>query len=177
VNALAHLEPELLEAAKSGDRAALERLLTASQGDLRRFARRSCATREDAEDAAQFALWQLQRKIGTLNVIAAFASWVFRIVERECRRLLRLRRKTEPLDAADELPAAPVPVALRHDLSAAIAALPPVYRETLILRDIEELTASEAADHLGISVDAVKSRLHRARAMLRESLAASGYFR
>ena len=45
----------------------------------------------------------------------------------------------------------------------------------LILRDIDELTAPEAADQLGISTDAVKSRLHRARALLRESLLAGGY--
>ena len=57
-----------------------------------------------------------------------------------------------------------------------IAGLPDHYREVLVLRDIEELTAPEAAAQLGLSVDAVKSRLHRARSLLREQLLASGYW-
>jgi len=54
--------------------------------------------------------------------------------------------------------------------------LSPPYREVLILRDVHELTAPETAVQLGISVEAVKSRLHRARATLREHLLASGYW-
>ena len=69
----------------------------------------------------------------------------------------------------------PLPLELRKDLTAAIAALPTIYREVLILRDIDELTAPEAAEYLNISTDAVKSRLHRARQMMREQLLASGY--
>jgi RNA polymerase sigma factor (sigma-70 family) len=64
---------------------------------------------------------------------------------------------------------------LRKDLVAAIATLPEPYRQILILRDIDELTASEAADQLGISIDAVKSRLHRARALVRNNQLAGGY--
>lgn len=70
----------------------------------------------------------------------------------------------------------PVPVGLQRDLGAMIAALPNLYREVLILRDIEELTAPEAASELGISVEAVKSRLHRARSLLREKLLNAGYW-
>jgi len=112
------------------------------------------------------------------RVIAAFASWLFRIVERECRRLLGLQRRTVPLENADPsaLRIEPVPSDLRRDLGAMIAALPDLYREVLILRDIEELTAPEAAAQLDISVEAVKSRLHRARGMLREKLLGSGYW-
>ncbi len=73
------------------------------------------------------------------------------------------------------LPQEPLPVELRRDLTAAIASLPSIHREVLILRDIDEPTAPEAADHLKISIDAVKSRLHRARQMMREHLLASGY--
>jgi RNA polymerase sigma factor (sigma-70 family) len=69
-----------------------------------------------------------------------------------------------------------VPTDLRRDLGIMIAALPDLYREVLILRDIEELTAPEAAAQLGVSVKAVKSRLHRARGMLREKLLGSGYW-
>lgn len=172
-----HYEGQLVEAACNGDAAAIEKLLALSQPDLRRFARRSCASSEDADDAVQVALWNLQRNIGSLRVISALAGWLFRIVERECYRLLRLQRKTEELTdvMADNLQQAPAPQALRRDLAGALAALPADYREVLILRDIDELTAPEVAEQLSISVPAVKSRLHRARAMMRERLVAAGY--
>lgn len=93
---------QLVEAACKGDASAIEKLLALSQPDLRRFARRSCATSEDADDAVQVALWNLQRNIGSLRVVAALASWMFKVVERECFRLLRIQRKTEEL--TDDMP-------------------------------------------------------------------------
>jgi len=170
--------PQLVDAARGGDTQAIAQLLTQCQPDLKRFARRTCSTAEDAEDAVQAALWQLYRKIGALRTAATFAVWLFRIVERECFRLFRGRKAVQGQDSADvEAVAAPaLPLDLRLDLSRAIAALPEAYREVLILRDVDELTAPEVADHLGLSVDAVKSRLHRARAMVRERLMASGYW-
>jgi RNA polymerase sigma factor (sigma-70 family) len=169
----------LIEAACSGDRFAVEQLLVTCQPDLKRFARRTCATSEDAEDAVQAALWQLHRRIGALKMVEAFATWLFRIVERECYRLFRRRAPDRVESAGDALPelAAPaIPLDLRLDLIAAIAALPAPYRTVLVLRDIDELTAPETASQLGISTDAVKSRLHRARAMVRERLVTSGYW-
>ena len=70
-------EPVLVEAACGGDSAAVERLLAVCQPDLRRFARRTCSTHEDAEDAVQFALWQLYRKVGALRTAATFATCLF----------------------------------------------------------------------------------------------------
>ncbi|WGR73794.1 MULTISPECIES: sigma-70 family RNA polymerase sigma factor [unclassified Bradyrhizobium] len=171
------VEPQLVEAACRGDTAAVERLLVICQPDLRRFARRACSTGEDAEDAVQIALWQLYRKIGALRTAATFASWLFKIVERECYRLFRARTKIQTIDESLDNVAIqdPFPVELRNDLVAAIAQLPEPYRKILILRDIDELTAPEAAEQLGISVEAAKSRLHRARMMVRESLLGGGY--
>ncbi|RSZ30523.1 RNA polymerase sigma factor [Variovorax beijingensis] len=168
----------LIEAACAGDERALSQLLRACQPDLRRFARRTCSNSEDAEDAVQVALWQLHRKIGTLGTVAAFATWLFRIVERECYRIFRRSAAKAPLSAplAEELAAPHIPADLRLDLTRAIAALPEAYRVALILRDVEELTAPEVAASLGLSVQAVKSRLHRARAMVRESLMSGGYW-
>ena len=170
-------EPQLVEAACGGDAAAVEKLLVVCQPDLRRFARRACSSGDDAEDAVQIALWQLYRKIGALRTAATFASWLFRIIERECYRLFHARAKLQALDASldDALRQEPLPLALRKDLIAAIARLPEPYRKILILRDIDELTAPEAADQLGISIDAAKSRLHRARALVRDNLLAGGY--
>jgi len=171
-------EPHLVEAACKGDAAAVERLLVVCQPDLRRFARRACSTGEDAEDAVQIALWQLYRKIGALRTAATFAAWLFKIIERECYRLFRARDRLREWDQSLDqvLCQEPLPLALRRDLIGAIAMLPMIYREVLILRDIDELTAPETAQHLGISIDAVKSRLHRARDMLRQHLVTHGYF-
>jgi RNA polymerase sigma factor (sigma-70 family) len=91
-------EPQLVEAARSGDIAAVERLLVVCQPDLRRFARRTCSSGEDAEDAVQIALWQLYRKIGALRAAATFATWMFRIIERECYRLFRARDRLQAMD-------------------------------------------------------------------------------
>jgi len=170
-------EGQLVEAACKGDPLAIEKLLVLSQQDLRRFARRSCATSEDADDAVQVALWSLQRNIGSLRVISALASWMFRIIERECYRLLRIQRQTEELtdDMLNNLQQSPAPHDLRHDLAAALSTLPADYREVLILRDVDELTAQEVAELLKISVPAVKSRLHRARSMMRDRLIVAGY--
>ena len=168
----------LIEAACAGDERALSQLLSVCQPDLKRFARRTCANSEDAEDAVQVALWQLHRKIGTLGTVAAFATWLFRIVERECYRIFRRSSSggafSEP--TSPELAAPQIPTDLRLDLTKAIAALPEAYRVALVLRDVEELTAPEVAATLGVSVEAVKSRLHRARAMVRESLMNGGYW-
>jgi RNA polymerase sigma factor (sigma-70 family) len=170
-------EPKLVEAACGGDAVAVERLLMVCQPDLRRFARRACSTSEDAEDAVQIALWQLYRQIGALRTAATFASWLFRIVERECYRLFHARDKLQALDETLDgvLRQDPLPLALRKDLVTAIATLPEPYRQMLILRDVDELSGPEAAQQLGISVEAVKSRLHRARSMVREKLLAGGY--
>ncbi len=168
---------QLVEAARAGQQGAIAELLAVCQPDLKRFARRACSNAEDAEDAVQIALWQLYREIGALRTAATFASWMFRIVERTCWRLFHGRGPAESLDALadDAHPAASaIPADLRLDLSRSIEQLPLPYREVLILRDVHELTAPETAAQLGLSVDAVKSRLHRARAMVRESLLASG---
>jgi len=171
--------PELIVAAQHGNQEAIAELLTVCQPDMRRFARRACSHAEDAEESVQVALWQLYRKVGTLRTAATFATWLFRIVERECYRLFRLRSRLDPLDDATLAAAAgsDVPVDLRSDLSAAIAMLPGPYRTVLILRDVEEWTAPEVAAELGIGLAAVKSRLHRARTMVRARLMASGYWR
>jgi RNA polymerase sigma factor (sigma-70 family) len=159
---------ELIEAARRGDEQALLRLLEVCQTDLRRYARRNCAT-EDIEEAVQDALLILYRRLGALRTIATFSSWLFQIVKRACLRRFpgRLDDETEThlLDPTD--------IELRIDLSRSIVALPRMYREVVILRDLEGLSAEEAADAIGISVEALKSRLHRGRHLIRQALAGS----
>lgn len=171
------IDRQVAEDAFRGDARALDLLLVSMQPDLKRFARRTCATTEDAEDAVQEALWKLHRKFSTIEKLSALAAWLFRIIERECYRLFAKPRKTAELTPEQEehLQAPSSPLHLRSDLVAALEGLAPHYREILILRDIEELSAPETAAHLNISIAAVKSRLHRARNLMREQLIAGGY--
>jgi len=161
---------ELIEAARRGDEQALTRLLAVCQPDLRRYARRNCAT-EDVEEAVQDALLILYRRVGALRTIATFSGWLFQIVKRACLRRLQ-RRKTTSFD--EEIGSQlrdPTDMESRLDLSRSIVALPEIYRDVVILRDVKGLSAEEAATEIGTSVEAVKSRLHRGRYLIRQSLA------
>jgi RNA polymerase sigma-70 factor, ECF subfamily len=170
----------LLDAARAGDLTALDRLIGAHRQGVYRYGLHVCRTTEDAEDAVQETLWAATRALRTFRGTAtSIASWLFTIVRRECLRLLDgHRRRPQPLDVRDDLLVAEVidpedARALRRRvelLAAAIADLDPLHREVILLRDIQELSAPEAATRLGISVDALKSRLHRARVNLREHI-------
>jgi RNA polymerase sigma factor (sigma-70 family) len=160
-----------IEAARAGDRQALERLLAQSRLDLRRYAEYHCII-NDIDDAVQEALLRIAHSIRQLRAIEAFTSWLFRIVKRECNRLKRgmrhLRDEEIPLEL---LPAREVPYAeLTHDIAIALEALPPHYREILLLRDMEGLTIAEIMQHLNLTREAAKARLHRARVLARELL-------
>lgn len=168
----APLPDGLIASAQQGDRAAISLLLEQSQPDIRRYARMHCMA-SDIDDAVQDSLWLVYRRIGTLRAAAAFSGWLFQIVRRECGRLARrmfaAHATTDTI--ANDLAFAQRPASeLRLDLVAAIQSLPQHYRTVILLRDIEELTIAEIAETLGITREAVKARLHRARAMVREFL-------
>ena len=161
----------MLQAAVDGDTAAIAGLITTCQPDLIKFARLTCATPEDAEDAVQETLWVISQKISTLRTLNAFMGWAFRIVKHECYRLLKIGRVEEPLNGDLTIDQHdPEQRALQSDLVSALGDLPLIYRQVLIMRDIQDMSAPEVATTLGINTDAVKSRLHRARLMLRFQL-------
>jgi RNA polymerase sigma-70 factor, ECF subfamily len=170
-----------LTAAQNGDFAALDRLITVHRQGVYRYGLHVCRTTEDAEDAVQETLWAATRAIRTFRGTASsIASWLFTIVRRECLRRLEGHRKVaRPLHVDDQDVLAEVidaedALALRQRvelLAAALGDLEPLHREVVLLRDIQELSAPEAAARLGISIDALKSRLHRARLNLRDHVA------
>lgn len=171
------LDAALFAAAQAGEPAALERMLRELQPDIRRYARRQCHRSSSVEDVVQEALIVLYRRVGTVRDPMALAGWVLRVVTRLCMLLvLRLMRGADSLSDRDETEHfAHMPAdALRHDLVCALESLPAMYREIVLLRDMEQLTIGEAAARLGITREATKSRLHRARALLREYLQADG---
>jgi len=160
-----------LESARAGDRPALERLLTRSRQDLRRYAEHHCEI-NDAEDAIQEALFTASRRLMDLRQLECFASWLFRIVKRECNRLKRGVRgfMHEPItdDIADTCHVESR--GLARDLAAAMQSLPAHYREIVLLRDLEGMTINELSQTLGLTIEATKARLHRARSLAREYL-------
>jgi RNA polymerase sigma-70 factor (ECF subfamily) len=143
----------------------------------------------DAEDAVQEAFLKAFRHLASFRGEAKFGTWVISIILNEARSRIRIK-KAMPLDSldADSEERGHVSPALLRDwreipsqalerqevrlmLQEAIAALPENYRQVFLLRDVEELSTSEAAEALKISVASLKVRLHRARMMLQKSLA------
>jgi RNA polymerase sigma factor (sigma-70 family) len=166
---------QVVNAAQQGDPRAIGILVSGSHTHVQRFARTLCSTPEDAEDAAQEALIVLYRKIGTLRVAAALASWMFRIVHNECIRRTRLALRAPAVTAADE-PSAEEAALARLEVKRivdSIAELPSEQRAVLVLRDIQGLSGAATAEALGLSRAAMKSRLHRGREALHARLGAS----
>ena len=171
----------LLEAIRRGETPALEALLERYQALVYRFGMRMCRDPEDAADVLQDTLFAAARSAREFRGASSVSTWLYTIARSFCIKRHRRSKfapdREESLDAARDVACASDPeksaaqgeidTALQH----AIAALEPMYREVLVLRDGEGLTAAEVADIVGISVDAVKSRLHRARAVVREALA------
>jgi len=144
----------------------------------------------DAEDVMQDVLLQVIRKLPTFRGDAAFPTWLHRVtvntaLSHRRRQAVRqehgLDRSLEACASSDSTTPAsrntPPPAEqlecreTRVLLDRAIASLPELYREVFVLADVEGLPNAEIGQQLGMSLPAVKSRLHRARAMLRESLA------
>jgi RNA polymerase sigma-70 factor (ECF subfamily) len=184
-------ELEWVRRLRAGDEAAYAALVRAHAGRLLPVARRMLRSEEDARDALQEAFLQAFRGIERFEGGARLSTWLHRIVVNAC--LMRLRaRSRRPEGAIEDLlprfyedghridPGPPWrsegadPVEQR-ELAArvrdAIDRLPEIYRNVLLLRDIEELDTEETARLLDVKVDTVKVRLHRARQALRALLA------
>lgn len=159
----------LILAAQTGDARALARLLAVCQADARRYAYRHCHA-SDVDDAVQESLLIISRKVAGLKVAATFSSWLFTVIKRECRKLTRLMFRHDPLpdEVAEARLAHRADDSLRIDLANALESLPAHYLEVVLLRDFEELTIAEIAARLAEPPGAVKSRLHRARELVRE---------
>jgi RNA polymerase sigma factor (sigma-70 family) len=160
-------------AAQAGEPLALDRLLRDLQPDIRRYARRQCHRSSAIDDVVQEALIVVYRRVGNVRDAGALASWLFRVVARLCMLpALGLMRSAEELTQRHEAQYfAKMPQdELRIDLVRALESLPQMYREAILLRDMEQLTITEVAERLGITREAAKSRIHRARALVREYL-------
>jgi RNA polymerase sigma-70 factor, ECF subfamily len=171
----------------AGDRRAYETLVRRHEHRIFRAALAVVGNVEDAEEAMQDAFVKAFRHIGEFRREARFTTWLTRIAVNEALQKLRARKSVVSLDEIEETaePIEPHRIAPWHDdpeklygraevremVEAAIRSLAPIYREAFVLRDVEGLSAEEAAETLGVTVPALKSRLLRARLMMREALA------
>lgn len=188
--------PVLVEKAAAGDADAMEHLLARARRTAYRFGLRVCGHPEDAEDVAQDALLQTFRAVAQLSAPEAFRSWLYTVVRNACL-MKRRRRAGEPsrvvsidgrgpgdegeavgIDVPDAGRAPDQQVIDAHAarrLHRALIALPPTYRTIVRLRDIDGLSTRDVAAITGMSEAAVKTRLHRARALLRRELQSSSH--
>lgn len=173
------MDPKLLSRARAGDGQAMENLLLSLAPSIHRFGLRMCGHPADAEEVVQDTLIAVARNLDGFEGRSSLTSWVFALARSACSRRRR-GLKNQPslpeqaLVEHSDTGATPEEAAsekqLADKVSAALDRLPEDYREVILLRDVEGLTTPEAAASLAISVDALKSRLHRARAALRNAL-------
>jgi len=183
---MAETDDDLISAVRAGDRRALERLLERHQGAVFRFGMKMCREEEDAKDVLQETLLAAARNLPEFRGASSVSTWLYTIARSFCLKKRRTSKfapaEIESLEASGERAAqvadarrGPEEDAAGHQLQAAldeaIAGLDPMYREVLLLRDVEGLSAIEVGEVMGLSVDAVKSRLHRARVAVRERVA------
>jgi RNA polymerase sigma-70 factor, ECF subfamily len=177
----------LLDQARGGDRQAIETLLERHQTQIYRFGMRMCRDPEDAKDVLQDTLLAMARTVREFRGASSISTWLYTIARSFCIKKRRRSKfapevvrslDTDMVAQGRELPdpargpdEALAGRRVEDALEQAIGSLDPMYREVLILRDVEGLTAPEVAEVLGVTIQAVKSRLHRARLSVRAEVA------
>ena len=183
-------QPELalIRRVRQGDAEAFDRLVELFAGQVYNLAFRMIGNAEDAQDIAQEAFIRAYDALPRFRGEAAFSTWLYRIVVNVCRDEMSRRRRRPPTltelesenaevsplsetlstgeSAEDEL----VRRERHHALGAAIAALPTPFRVVLVLYDVQGFSYQEIAEMLRANIGTVKSRLNRARNLLREKL-------
>jgi RNA polymerase sigma factor (sigma-70 family) len=180
-------DAELVHSIAANDQAAFERLMRRYNSRLFRIARAILKDDADAEDAVQDAYLEAYRHIGEFRGQSQVATWLTRIAINQA--LMRLRRhkrervvvpfpaqsgNTVASDVVDHKAESPAAATLRAEIrnvvESRIDELPPAFRAVFVMRDVEEMTVQETAECLGIPAATVRTRLFRARALLREAL-------
>jgi len=181
---LSDTDEELLKKAHGGDPAAVSTLLAKHEQQVYRYGLRMCGNEADARDVLQETLIAAYRNLGAFRGDAKLSTWLYQIARSFCLKQRR-RREGEPaqFDSIETRPAQRLQTdesgtdsrtharQVSEVIQAAIGTLPDDHREALVLRDVEGLSAEDAADVVGIEVGALKSRLHRARLALKQRLA------
>ncbi|MFI6697392.1 RNA polymerase sigma factor [Streptomyces sp. NPDC050509] len=167
--------------AGEGDEEAFETLVRRHSPVMLQLATRLLGSRTEAEDAVQDAFVSAWRKLPEFRGASAFRTWMYRIVTNRCLNQLRARRPATDLDsvpepAAPEHRSSPARVAESHAatraLAVAMAGLSPEQRACWVLRELHGMSYEDIAETVGISLQAVRGRVFRARRYLTEAMSA-----
>lgn len=177
-------DEQLIASARQGDAQALESLIARHQDRVYRYAIKLCRNPDDAQEVLQETMLSLAKGLASFREEASLTTWLYTVARSHCIKLHRRSKFAPPELDSLEADDGPTPSAdARTDpetataarevdeaLQLAIDTLDDTSREVLVLRDVEGLTAPEVAEVMGTSPAAVKSRLHRARLAVRESM-------
>ena len=179
---------ELIERFSRGCEISFEEVVKRYQTKVHNLAMRLTRNEEDAEEVLQDVFVTVYRKIESFEGKAKFSSWLYRITVNAAFMKLRKKKQDHSVSLEDLAPsvqnqareqgslflASSDSVAINREvrdaLEGAISRLPDDYRAVFVLRDVDGLSNKEVSDILGLSIPAVKSRLHRSRLMLRKKL-------
>lgn len=178
-------EKELIKKAQEGDRNALAKLVKQYEQTVYNFAFKICRDKERAEHTMQETFLSMVKSIKQFSGKSKLSTWLYTVVSNHCLMMARSNKKHlhASLDDEDTLideknitdwKISPDKITenseLKDILDKAINKLPPDYRVVFMLRDIKGFSTEETGKAINLSVPAVKSRLHRARAFLRNEL-------
>lgn len=178
-------EQEIIELAQGGDRKALSELVKNYEQTVYNFSFKICRNKERAEHTMQETFLSMVKSLHQFSGESKLSTWLYRVVANHCLMLARSEKKYRfaSIDDEDALideknisdwKITPDKVTenneLKKLLDEAIENLAPEYRIVFMLRDVEGLSTEETANIVELSIPAVKSRLHRARAYLRNEL-------
>lgn len=180
-------EKDLVAAAKNHDEAAIRSIIRLHNRMLFRIARSILQSDDEAEDAVQAAYMRAFTGLAAFRGESGLGTWLGRIVINEALGRIRRQRPTVAIDAVESAPAAeiiPFPLSnpssdpersmaqhqIRDIVERAIDELPEAFRMVLVARLVEEMSVEDTASLLGLRPETVKTRLFRARALLRSAL-------
>ena len=182
-------EQNWIAAAQQGDQSAFEQLVRLYEKRVYALTSRMCHNPADAEEAAQEAFLAAWQGLPFFRGDSSFSTWLYRLASNACVDVLRREgRHQSAVSLDDEDTAIDLPDGslsphdeaerseLRQQIEDGLAALPPDYRQVLILRELHQRSYDEIADILSLDLGTVKSRINRGRKRLRKILLESGNF-
>jgi RNA polymerase sigma-70 factor (ECF subfamily) len=171
------IDHELFRLVQKGDMVAFSELVNRYRHRLMNVIGRMLASQEEAEDIVQESFLRVYQHRESFDFKHCFSTWLYTIALNLARNELRKKKKYKFVDIFDmqnkevETAVEPkIPSNLGPSLEAAIAALPDKYKTAFLMRDIEEMPYEEVARALSVPLGTVKSRVNRARSILREKL-------
>ena len=166
-----HTDAELVAASLRGSDQAFAELIRRYQDLLYRHAERMTGRADDAEDVVQAAFIKAHRSLRRCRDPERVGAWLFRIGANACKDFLKSRRRTAV--SMDEVPALPAEDGnperdaelgnIRDDIDRALHRLPDEQREAFLMKHVEGWSYTDMAECLGVSIPALKMRVHRAR--------------